>query len=263
MVDSSTLFPDSVVKAAQDAQRKWGPPACVALAQYYIESSCGRFEPPNSNNGLGIQAIDGCPSVPAMSHEWRDGKLVPVEEHWAKFESDEEEFDRWGWLIATRNVRAYKLAMAHIDNWQDFARMMSMAYSTTQVANGASTSYYDTVVKIVNQYGLTKYNVRAPNSSVPIATHAGEAEAFKVGGAWWVQNELVKAGFDVGKFGVDGFIGPDTMAAIEAYQTSRGLTVTKIADAQTVTGLENGMPPEDQPNAPDDLGVARLKKKKG
>lgn len=254
------MFTDSVIKAAQNAQRKWGTPACVALAQYSIESSCGRFEPPNSNNGLGIQAIEGCPSVTAMSHEWRNGKLVPVEEQWAKFESDEEEFDRWGWLIATRNVRAYKLAMAHLDNWQDFARSMSMAYSTTQEANGASANYYDTVVKIVNKYNLTKYNVTKGNTKTPIAEHAGEAEAFKVGGAWWVQNELVKADFNVGPFGVDGYIGPDTMSAIKEYQGSRGLTVTGIADDQTIAALQNGMPPEDQPNAPGENSTSRKKK---
>lgn len=227
---ADALFSDSVIKAAQDAQSKWGPPACVALAQYYIESSCGRFEPAGSHNGLGIQEIEGCPFVVSVSHEWRNGKFEPVEEHFAKFESDEEEFDRWGWLIATRNVSAYKLAMAHLDNWEDFARMMSKAYSTTQAANGAGSDYYDTVVKVVNKYVLTKYNVIA------------EQHAFEVGGAWWVQTELVKAGFDIGKFGVDGFIGPDTMGAIGAYQASRGLVVTKVADTQTILALEDDKP---------------------
>lgn len=233
------MFTDSVIKAAQDAQRKWGPPACVALAQYFIESTCGRFEPAGSHNGLGIQEMHNYPFVTSLSHEWVNGMLVPREENFAKFESDEEEFDRWGWLIATAHVAAYKLAMAHIDNWQDFARMMSRAYSTTQTANGAGDDYYDTIVKIVNQYSLTKYNMPA------------EQHAFQVGGAWWVQTELVKAGFDLGKFGVDGFIGPDTMEAIGAYQANRGLTVTKVADSQTVTALEKGMPPEDKPNKPE------------
>jgi hypothetical protein len=240
-----TLFPDSVIKAAQNAQRKWGPPACVPLAQYYIESSCGRFEPAGSHNGLGIQEIEGVPFVTSMSHEWREGKLVPVEEHFAKFESDEEEFDRWGWLIATRNISAYRLAMAHIDNWQDFARFMSKAYSTTTMANGASSDYYDTLVKVVQQFDLTTFNLKR---DAPMYT--GDAEAFKVGGSWWVQNELVKAGFNIGEHGVDGFIGPDTMKAIGEYQASRGLTETATIDAQTVTALANGMPPEDKSNAP-------------
>lgn len=253
---SNAMFSDSVIKAAQNAQRKWGPPACVALAQYYIESSCGRFEPAGSNNGLGIQEIPNCPFVISLSHEWRNGVLTPVEERFAKFESDDEEFDRWGWLIATANVPAYKLAMAHRDIWQDFARMMSKAYSTTQTANGAGLDYYDTVVKIVNQYDLTKYNVVV---FTPTPNQPGMPDAFRVGGAWWVQTELLKAGFDVGKDGVDGFIGPDTAGALGAYQTSRGLTETMQADAQTVTALENGMPPEDQPSVPVE---ADTKKKK-
>ena len=56
-----------------------------------------------------------------------------------------------------------------------------------------------------------------------------------------IQQALVNMGYDVGKHGVDGILGPDTIAAIEAYQRDHGLAVTGIADASLVDSMKSGL----------------------
>ena len=51
----------------------------------------------------------------------------------------------------------------------------------------------------------------------------------------WVQSRLTAHGFAVGP--IDGDIGPKTIAAINAFQKSRGLNVSGQADAATVDAL--------------------------
>ena len=212
------LFTQSVIVAAQLAQAKWGPPACVALAQYFIESACGKLEPPGSHNGLGIQALPGLPSVLCLSHEYINGVYEPKEEKFAKFANDNEEFDHWGRLLATNTrVMAYKLAMAHCDSWRDFVHYMSMAYSTTP-------TYEQAVINIITKYGLDQYNVTSKtNGGAPPPAHGGEAPALQIGGTLWAQNRLVSLGYDVGPTGADGVMGDYTVAALKKFQNDHKL----------------------------------------
>lgn len=49
----------------------------------------------------------------------------------------------------------------------------------------------------------------------------------------WVQWELKRLGYDIGKSGVDGQYGPATKKAVEAFQKDFGLTVDGLAGKQT------------------------------
>ena len=140
------------IAAAQAAQKKWGVPASVSLAQYAIESDWGTKEPPGSNNGLGIQALPGLPSVASVSFEYRAGKRIDLVEHFAKFVSVEQCFDKHGELLATN--RAYRYAMAQKDNPRQFAHCLQGVYET---APG-----YDTIlIRIMDSNDLYQYDVAA------------------------------------------------------------------------------------------------------
>ncbi len=145
-----TIAPE-VIAAAQAAQKKWGVPASVSLAQYGIESGWGRFEPPNSNNGFGIQALAGLPSVAAASHEFRGGKLVPVIEHFAVFASVADAFDKHAELLAT--ARAYRYAMAVSNNPDQFAETMGPVYAT-------APHYAETLIGLMHADDLYRYDVK-------------------------------------------------------------------------------------------------------
>lgn len=52
----------------------------------------------------------------------------------------------------------------------------------------------------------------------------------------WLQSRLTAHGFACG--GIDGEIGPVTLAALEAFQSAKGLSVSGKADPQTVAALK-------------------------
>lgn len=54
----------------------------------------------------------------------------------------------------------------------------------------------------------------------------------------WVQWELQRLGYDLGKAGVDGICGPKTVAAIETFQRGHGLTVDGLCGPRTWAALK-------------------------
>ncbi|MBV8472975.1 MAG: glucosaminidase domain-containing protein [Hyphomicrobiales bacterium] len=97
-------FPAEVIAAAQAAEKKWyprGPFASVSLAQWALESAYGRAMPADSDNPFGIKAVEGQPSVVAMTHETLHGHYVELPQRFAKYGSLEEAFDAHAKLLAT------------------------------------------------------------------------------------------------------------------------------------------------------------------
>jgi N-acetylmuramoyl-L-alanine amidase len=52
-----------------------------------------------------------------------------------------------------------------------------------------------------------------------------------------VQLRLMAIGYALPKFGADGFMGEETAAALKQFQRARGIPVSGVADARTVTEL--------------------------
>ena len=55
-----------------------------------------------------------------------------------------------------------------------------------------------------------------------------------------LQRELVRRGFSVGTYGIDGWYGPDTRAAVVAFQRNAGLLVSGVVDEATWGELSVG-----------------------
>ena len=62
-------------------------------------------------------------------------------------------------------------------------------------------------------------------------------------GVQWVQWELRRLGYDLGKSGVDGVCGAKTVAAIEAFQRRAGLSADGLCGPKTVAALSNARSP--------------------
>lgn len=69
-----------------------------------------------------------------------------------------------------------------------------------------------------------------PTQAAPAATSEPEAQPVTSGGksnlVSKIQSTLQAAGFDVGQHGIDGYFGPDTLAAFKAYKKSKNIDST-------------------------------------
>lgn len=90
-----------VLSAAQSAEKKYGVPAQVTLAQWALESGSGKHMPADSNNPFGIKARAGQPFVEAMTTEHVNGQDVRVMQKFAKYESLVDAFEAHAKLLAT------------------------------------------------------------------------------------------------------------------------------------------------------------------
>lgn len=111
----------------------------------------------------------------------------------------------------------------------------------------------DEIVALGKQAAHESDSLRQPSQKVKLYTELSPDEQRRV----HERDELVKqsqykdlytaqsqaalqiAGYDLGKYGIDGVNGPDTRKAIKAFQTDRGLKPTGILDTETRIALDN------------------------
>lgn len=122
------LTPEAVA-AARDAQKKWGVPASVSLAQYQIESSMGQHMPPGSNNPFGIKEFDPRkPRVWAWTKEHRRGQMRREWQPFRKFSSLTEAFDEHARLLA--HGKPYAQARSQLPNVEHYVSEIAPVYAT-------------------------------------------------------------------------------------------------------------------------------------
>jgi len=128
-----SVTPD-IIAAAQASQAKWGIPAAISLAQYGIESAWGTREPPGSNNGFGIKAVAGQPSITVPTREFEGGRYVTIDAAFAVYPSVAGAFDAHAELLATSHY--YAAARAAISggitdaSTDAFANALTGVYAT-------------------------------------------------------------------------------------------------------------------------------------
>ena len=124
----SVQIPDSVISAAQAAEKAWKIPAAVTISQWALESNWGRSMPTGSNNPFGIKAVGNQPSVEASTKEFEGGKWITIQAKFRKFDSLDDAFDEHGQLLATK--KAYANAREHLDDPNAFADALTGVYAT-------------------------------------------------------------------------------------------------------------------------------------
>jgi flagellum-specific peptidoglycan hydrolase FlgJ len=144
----------SVAPAAQAAQRKWGVPASVTLAQWIFESTWGTSKlATTANNYFGIKFHQS--AVPATYCEMRttefaDGKPVIEDALFKKYPDEAASFDDHARLLSTSG--RYRFAMQHVASPDDFACSLQTAgYST-------SPHYASKLIEAIHDYNLTQFD---------------------------------------------------------------------------------------------------------
>lgn len=150
----------SVVAAAQLAEKDWGIPASVSLAQYGLESGWGAHMPPGSNNPFGIKALAGQQSVMVPTREFVGGKYVIVRAPFRVFPSIAAAFSEHARLL--RQGKPYARPREKLPDAEAFARALTGIYAT-------DPKYGDKLVSIMRAYGLTQYDAspKAPPKIAP------------------------------------------------------------------------------------------------
>lgn len=122
-------FTGNVIAAAQAAEKKWGVPAAISLAQYQLESGNGRHMPAGSNNPFGIKARAGDPFVWAMTTEQdARGRSRRVRAKFRVFSSMQEAFEEHAKLLATG--RPYASARRALPDLGAYADALTGHYAT-------------------------------------------------------------------------------------------------------------------------------------
>ena len=124
----SVQIPDTVISAAQAAEKTWKIPAAVTISQWALESSWGRSMPTGSNNPFGIKAVGNQPYVMASTKEFEGGKWITIQAKFRKFDSLDDAFDEHGQLLATK--KAYANARDHLNDPDAFADALTGVYAT-------------------------------------------------------------------------------------------------------------------------------------
>lgn len=145
-----TQPPQDVILAAQAAQRKWGVPAAVSIAQWALESGWGNHMPAGSNNPFGIKALHGEGSVNVPTREFLHGQWVTVYQPFRKFASIADAFDAHGELLATAG--AYAQARQYLHNDTAYANALQGHYAT-------DPHYGSLLNAIIQGSNLTQYDV--------------------------------------------------------------------------------------------------------
>jgi flagellum-specific peptidoglycan hydrolase FlgJ len=123
-------FPQNVVDAARESEKKWGVPAEVTRAQWALESNWGRNMPAGSNNPFGIKIRPGSKEAFVTARTWEvvKGKKVKGPAKFRAFDSLDEAFDLHARLLA--RAKPYRNAMKVKDDADAFADALTGVYAT-------------------------------------------------------------------------------------------------------------------------------------
>lgn len=169
-------FLKMAVPLAQAAQRKYGVPASVTIAQAILESSndlgWGQSQlAREANNFFGIKAAHlSAPDsyVTFSTHEFVHGSLESVQAEFARYDTPAESFDAHARLLAF--APRYKPAMAKRDDPAAFAlALQQCGYST-------NPRYASGLLALVRAYDLEQYDV-PPEDPAAAAALSKEAAA--------------------------------------------------------------------------------------
>jgi flagellum-specific peptidoglycan hydrolase FlgJ len=166
-VSSQQAFIDAVAPGAIAAQRRYGVPASVTIAQAIDESGWGQSTLASQDHNLfGIKGTGPAGSVSLPTQEYQNGQLVTSTSSFRAYNNTAESIDDHGRLLATSGY--YRKSMADRRNPDAFARSLTGIYAT-------DPSYGTKLITLMQHYDLYRYDA-APPAGQPSATQPGATQ---------------------------------------------------------------------------------------
>ena len=151
-------FIGEVAPGAIAAQRRYGVPASVTIAQAIDESGWGQSHlAVNDHNLFGIKGTGPAGTDPHRTSEYVDGTQVTVTKSFRVYNSTAESIDDHGRLLATSQY--YRRSMAKSQYPNAFAKSLAGVYAT-------DPKYGEKLIGIMRRYDLYRYDTL---SAVPTA----------------------------------------------------------------------------------------------
>jgi flagellum-specific peptidoglycan hydrolase FlgJ len=173
---SQQAFIDAVVPGAIAAQRKYGVPASVTIAQAIDESGWGQSTLATQDHNLfGIKGTGPAGSDSLPTQEYQNGQLVTSTSSFRVYQNTAESIDDHGRLLATSGY--YSKSMADRRNPNAFAQALTGIYAT-------DPSYGTKLISLMRQYDLYRYDAASPAAKPSAAKpSAAKPSAAKAGAA--------------------------------------------------------------------------------
>ncbi len=154
--DARQAFISAVAPGAVAAQRRYGVPASVTIAQAIDESGWGQSKlATNDHNLFGIKGTGPAGSDSQLTQEYDNGLPVTRTASFRVYHTFGESIDDHGRLLATSEY--YRQSMADRQHPDAFAATLTGVYAT-------DPDYGAKLISLMRQYDLYRYDVAAPGS---------------------------------------------------------------------------------------------------
>ncbi len=169
--DPQRAFISEVAPGAVAAQRKYGVPASVTIAQAIVESGWGQSGLATRDHNLfGIKGVGPAGSDAQPTSEYVNGQQVSTTASFRVYGNVAESIDDHGRLLATSGY--YQVSMANRQNPNAFASALTGVYAT-------DPTYGQQLISLMREYDLYRYDAASAGSaaSTPPPTAGGQASA--------------------------------------------------------------------------------------
>jgi flagellum-specific peptidoglycan hydrolase FlgJ len=163
--DPQQAFIGAIAPGAVAAQRKYGVPASVTIAQAIVESGWGESQLATQDHNLfGIKGTGPAGSDPQQTWEYVNGQQVTSTSQFRVYHNTAQSIDDHGRLLATSPY--YRKPMADRRNPDAFAAALTGVYAT-------DLDYGAKLISLMKRYDLYRYDALspapAPQSTTPQA----------------------------------------------------------------------------------------------
>ena len=171
--DPQQAFIGAIAPGAVAAQRKYGVPTSVTIAQAIVESGWGESQLATQDHNLfGIKGTGPAGSDPQQTWEYVNGQQVTSTSQFRVYHNTAQSIDDHGRLLATSPY--YRKPMADRRNPDAFAAALTGVYAT-------DLDYGAKLISLMKRYDLYRYDALSPAPGPPIQHAAGAKPAVTIG----------------------------------------------------------------------------------
>ena len=260
---SNQDFINSLKDGAINTMKKYGVLASLTLAQAILESSWGKSGlTANYNNLFGIKATGNEPCIEMSTAEYVRGQRIIINDRFRKYNTLAESIEDHGKFL-TENSRYknllwgkdYKIVCRLIqqDGYATDPNYANLLISIIEENNLAqydnfSGTYSNSTAIIASLGELQKYLNDKVNAGLvedgiygPKTQAAADKCIVSIGAKGniviWIQKKLMKLGYAIPSYGIDGNFGSETKNAVIRFQNAKGLYGDGIIGSNTWKAL--------------------------